>query len=183
MQLKRLGLLILALAVTVGGLWAATRDNRDAVTVVVATKKLDRFTVVTDADITVKKRHISNGSNVAHAAANVRDKALLVAIERDGVVHTTDVASKDLLVGRSLLTVAVTASPDAPATGDRGTLIVSPRVEGFVGFVIRNVGVVRATRAGSSASYTLALRPEELDRLGPLLAVAELRLTPSQSPW
>jgi hypothetical protein len=178
MKVKSLGFPILALAVALGGLWASARGDRRTTAVVVATAQLSRYTVISDTDVTVERRHVPEGDKIAHNTTDVRDKLLLVPIEKDGIVHTTDVVAKNVVAGRSLLNVAVTDSPDAPGVGEHAMLIVSPKVEGFVGFVIRDVAVVRVTGAKSSANYTLTLLPDDLDKLVPLLAVADLRLTP-----
>ncbi len=175
---RRFGWWLVLLAVLAVGLVPSTRNDRREGDVVVATKKLDRHTVIAEADLVVAKRKGSQLDKAARKVAEVRDKWLLVAIDKNGVVHTTDVVSKDLVTGRVLVTLAVTASPDAPGVGERAVLILSPKVEEFVGVVIGDVGVVRVVKSDTATSYTVALLPADLEKVAPLIGVAEIRIAP-----
>jgi hypothetical protein len=153
---------------------AATRDTRKNVTVAIATKSLARYQVITEADVTMERRR-SPQKNAATAREAVVDKLLLNDVPEDATISSTDVVSPEVVEGRSLLDVEITSSGEAPGEGDTVLLVVSPKSEGFAGFVLRDVRVVRVNKS----TTTVALLPADLDRLSDVLAVSQLRFAPT----
>jgi hypothetical protein len=181
MRLKNSLTAAVAVVIVVAGVFAATRDDRETTSVVVAARDLSRYTVVAPKDIKVEERHVKDGTDAARDAAEVRDKVTLKPVGGDSIVKTTDVVPGQWIAGRSILDVQVIASSSAPDAGEHFMLVVSPKSKGFNGFVLDDVTIVRITKTDKSMTYTIALSPADLDRLAPVLAVAELRFAPPAS--
>ena len=168
--------LVLAL-VTGAAMCGATRDDRKKINVAVATTKLAALAPVPPKSVKMAKRHVRTADKPATNLKQVTDHVLLVAVDKDGIVHTTDVVDKALVAGKSLVTVTVNVQPDSPGVGAMATLIASPKQKGFTAQAL-DVAIVRVRKTDSATSYTVALTPDDLKLLAPLLGVAEIRVVP-----
>jgi hypothetical protein len=161
---------------------AASRHAHDKVTVVVASKPLDRFQELTVGDITLASRHVAAGMKVASAATNVLGKALLRPVAKDGVIDPADLVDPDTIAGRTLVTVTALASADAPTVGKKAVLVASPKERGFGAVVLDDVVVVRASKSDDGVAYTIAITPDALSSLAAVLSTSDIRIAPLPAP-
>lgn len=165
----------LILVVVLVGLGFATRDERSRTKVLVATKALPRYAVVQAGDVAEEMRHVPDG-DVVEAPELAVGKALLAPVANGGLLSRSQLVDTAFIQGRVSVTVAVTASPDAPEPGKVATLIVSPRNEVDGGVVVRGVRVLAVTKGKDATTYTVGVTDGQLQELAPLLGFSDVRV-------
>lgn len=175
--MKRCLLVGVILLVVAAGFAFATRDDRDKKTVVVATRPLARYAVVTADDVEVRQHDIEGGHVLTRPTAAI-GKVLLEPVAEGEPVLAPKLVKRSLVDGRVPLTVVATASTNGPDAGKQADLVVSPRNEKGGSVVVCKVTVLAVTKAKEAVTYTVGVTEADRLQLAPLLGFSDVRVTP-----